>query len=367
MRACAIVGGQFGSEGKGLIVGHIASQYEAHVRVGAANAGHTLYTVHTCEKRHQPGRHLSSCHREKHVMQQVPCAAYANPRASLVIGPGALISPEIFMDEVAKLHRWRVRKELSPPLIRIDKNAHVIQQHHIDAEAQSDLAARIGSTSAIAREGIGTAQAARVSRWKSCIRAADYGPFWDELGIVVTDTTHLLESYQNVLLEGTQGTGLSLTTGSFPYVTSRNTTSAGLAADCGVAPNRLERIIGVFRTYPIRVAGPSGPFAIDSKEIRWEDIGVDPQAERTTVTRKVRRVATFSMQQVRDAVRLNGLTEIALTFCDYLDPTMGGLQGEPPLRGIVMDLVKEIEHEAGVPVTMLGTGPYTVIDTGRTL
>ena len=79
VRATALVGGQFGSEGKGLIAGHIAKQYPAHVRVGAANAGHTVYTGANLDR----GPVVTKI-AEKHVMQQVPCAAYANPKAGIL-------------------------------------------------------------------------------------------------------------------------------------------------------------------------------------------------------------------------------------------------------------------------------------------
>ena len=357
MSVCAVVGGQFGSEGKGLIVGHIAKNYDHHVRVGAANAGHTLYVDGV-----------------KRVMQQVPCAAYANPDAQLWLGPGALVSPEILADEITKL--WSNRSALgldADVVLNIDARAHVVTPEHIAREQGTDLAERIGSTSATAREGIGAAQAARIMRESTCVTAEDLFTkhleqfAWTTPGewaseVRLRDVPMALASRSKILLEGTQGTGLSLTTGPFPYVTSRNTTAAGLAADCGIAPNRLDRIVLVCRTWPIRVAGNSGPFWWDSVETDWESLNVDPESERTTVTKKVRRVATFSIEQVREAVLLNGATEIALTFCDYMDPSLKGKEEIDVLTGPVMQLVSTIEEETNVPVTMLGTGPQTVID-----
>lgn len=376
MTVCAVVGGQYGSEGKGLIVGHLAERYRNHVRVGAANAGHTLYT---------------GPHGEKRVMQQLPCAAYANPDANLYIGPGALISPEILEREARALGGWRKQQGLGAVTVWIDERAHVIQEHHKAKEAASGLEARIGSTSATAQEGIGAAQAARVMREESCVQAIDHYigdvdhrgiTYWDEEpGVLlrfVDVPLYLNQRVWNrdtVLLEGTQGAGLSLVTGDFPYVTSRCTTSAGLCADAGVDPTALSRVTLVVRTYPIRVAGNSGPFHPESEELSWHDISVDPQTERTTVTRKVRRVATFSVDQVFEAAMLNGATEIALTFCDYLEPRIGGestlhsgtwnkrdLSTYPEVRA----LVDRIEQTCAIPVTMLGTGPRTVIELGVT-
>lgn len=356
MSVCALVGGQFGSEGKGLIVGHIAKDYSAHVRVGAANAGHTLYTRNAT---HPPDYDADAW--QKHVMQQLPCAAYANPRARLYIGPGALISPGILEHEYNINWSWRVRKGIRSPQVFVDSRAHVIQEEHIEREQASTLAERIGSTSTIAREGIGAAQAARVMRDESCelVHQTKRLPPVD-----VVNVASRLARENNILLEGTQGYGLSNTNGNFPYVTSRNTTAAGLCADAGVAPTRLDRVILVCRTYPIRVAGNSGPFAAGSEEIEWGDIGIDPEKERTTVTKKIRRVATFSMEQVQEAAAVNGATEIALTFADYLDPDIRGAwvpvgDGAYPA---VTKLIKEVERATGIPVTMVGTGPHTVID-----
>ncbi len=356
MTVCAVVGGQFGSEGKGAVVGHIAKEYRHHVRVGAANAGHTIYTA----RYDQPGM-------QKHVMQQLPCAAYANPEAELYIGPGAQISADIFYDEMQLLRKWREARGMSPwPAIYVDPRAHVIQDIHIRTEQRSGLAERIGSTSTIAKEGIGAAQASRVMRDESCCQARDY--YDDASSTVMLDVPRRLNAVaserQSILLEGTQGTGLSLTTGYFPYTTSRNTTAAGLCADTGIAPRSLDRVILVVRSYPIRVAGTSGPFGAGSSEISWSDIGVDEEKERTTVTKKVRRVATFSFHQVYEAAQINGATEIALMFADYLDPTIAGVHGIDPgyIKGRVGEFVDEIEESIGVPVSYVGTGPHTMIE-----
>jgi adenylosuccinate synthase len=360
---CAVVGGQFGSEGKGAVTAYLARTYDHHVRAGAANAGHTMFST------------WGGLAPTRHVMQQVPCAAYANPLAALYLGPGALISPEILSAEMEKLHLWRAKRKLQfsgETLIYIDHHAQVISPAQIAEEQKSGLAERIGSTSTIAKEGIGVAQADRVMRAERCVEAeeVDWNRLDDWGGIETADVPFILDTVlranEKVLLEGTQGTGLSLTTGFFPYVTSRNTTAAGLCADCGVAPGRVDRVVLVLRTYPIRVAGPSGPFYHDSEEIDWQAIGVNPEAERTTVTRKIRRVATFSMEQAVEAVRLNGATEIALMFADYIEPFLHGsvrradLDESPAMTAFIQML----EDATGIPVTMVGTGPRSIIRRG---
>lgn len=353
MTVCAVVGGQYGSEGKGLIAAHIAEQYGHHVRVGAANAGHTFYTQ-------RPGDRVW----EKHVMQQVPCAAYANPMAGLYIGPGAIISHDILWREMETLRVWRRYQQLPEAEVIVDPRAHVVLPEHIEREQGTDLMRRIGSTSATAGEGIGAAQAARIMREGTCQTAADWynGGF---AGIHIAEVPpRLWDVGDGILLEGTQGTGLSLVTGQFPYVTSRATTAPALCAEVGVP--KADRVILVVRTHPIRVAENSGPFYEGSREIEWADIGVNAELERTTVTKKVRRVATLSLPQIDEAARLNGATEVAVTHVDYVDKSFRHVAGrmfDPnQIKGTLADLLSGIEEAAGVPVTMLGTGPHHVID-----
>lgn len=376
----AVVGGQFGSEGKGLIVGHIARHYNRHIRVGAANAGHTIYTQDPVSD--EP---------VKHVMQQIPCAAYANPFATLLLGPGALITPHILAEELTRLGNWRIHQGMYPePLLIIDPRAHVITADHIEREKLGDLQARIGSTSATANEGIGEAAADRVLRAPSAVTAERYFDPIDKKGLDLGDGNGLLRACDipglylgdvpkliwgqrhpavgGVLLEGTQGDGLSNITGQFPYVTSRGTSASSLAADCGIGPTYISRVTMVCRTYPIRVAGNSGPFHPGSSEIDWTSIGVDEDTERTTVTKKVRRVATFSLDQVAEAALHNSATDIALTFCDYLDPALTGVTGSWDWKRLartspaVFDLVESIQEETDTPVRYLGTGPHHIIE-----
>ncbi len=301
------------------------------------------------------------------MLQQIPCAAYANPEATLVVGPGAVLSDEIMAREIEENNKWRESNGLAKLDLKVDFRAHVITEDLIEREQQSDLAERIGSTSTVAKEGIGTATAARVMREAECVTAIDI----EWLREYLDDTTgYLFQSWandKNILLEGTQGTGLSLTTGQFPYCTSRNTTATGLAADAGVPGNAVTESILVCRTFPIRVAGNSGPFWHDSQEIQWSDIDVDEGNERTTVTKLVRRVATFSIEQVAQAAWLNGTTQIALTFTDYLAPEMANRSGKMDFDEVkeisneLSELIARIELATQRPVTMLGTGPATVV------
>lgn len=348
----AVVGGQYGSEAKGAVVGVLASGYKVHVRVGAANAGHTVYVRGT-----------------RHTMQQLPCAAYANPEAKLVLGAGAMISPEILFREIQLNQRWRKAHQLPPLQLFVDHRAHVVCRQHVLREQATGLAERIGSTSTVAKEGIGAAQAARVMR-TDYLMAGDYRELLMNDDMEVVDTVQLLREahvfHTSILLEGTQGAGLSNTTGQYPYVTSRNTSAAGLAADCGIGPMHLDHVIMVCRTTPIRVAGNSGPFYPGSEETTWRALGVDEQTERTTVTKKIRRVAYFNVAQIVHGAWINSATEIALMHADYLCPEIAGESGVQESSDIarydrIGPLVALIEQETQLPVTLIGTSPQTVI------
>lgn len=124
----------------------------------------------------------------------------------------------------------------------------------------------------------------------------------------------------DIMLEGTQGTLLSLDHGSWPYVTARNVLAASLLSDVGLSPLAVRHIFGVMRTYPIRVGGPSGPMG---HEVDWEALaesaglpGLVP--EKTTVTGKTRRIAEIDLDLLRHAVELNGCTHLLVSFADYI-------------------------------------------------
>lgn len=334
----AVVGGQYGSEGKGLVVSKIWQHYQNHVRVGAANAGHTGWI-----------------NGNKLVSQQLPMAAWAHMDAksdvNCYIGPGAVISAEILEREIQETG-------IPSSHLFIDYRAHVITDDQIEREGRTDLADRIGSTSTIAREGIGTATSDRVMRSASCVTVDDI----PGLAQYAADVPLLLSQTGSILLEGTQGTGLSLTTGQFPYTTSRNTTATGLMADAGVPANRLTRSIGVFRTFPIRVAGNSGPFFPDSEEIDFDTLGVEP--EKTTVTKLKRRIATWSNQQIETSTLLNGLTHAYVTFMDYEIPEIFGSENLDDVSAEGMDIVDRFIgrfERHGVKMMGYGTGPQSLV------
>ena len=331
-----LIGGQFGSEGKGNIVGHIAPEYDLLVRVGGPNAGHQVYAEPMPEKYY----HL-------------PSGTQRAPNAKLLLGPGAVIYPKKLLEEIAE-------HKIDAERLTIDPRAMVITDADREEEAK-----RFGSISSTA-QGVGIASARKMTgrsdykEEKAAFLASDCEVLQPYLGSARQVLAGAIVAGQRVLLEGTQGTGLSLHHGDYPHVTTRDTTVSGCLADAGIAPSNVRKIIMVCRTYPIRVGGPSGPMAheVDMPEIhRRSGIPLEEleKNERTTTTNRARRIAEFDWVQFRDSVQLNGPTDIALTFVDYFDVNNRKAFRFEQLSQETISFVEEIERISGRPVSMLST------------
>lgn len=333
----AIIGAQYGSEGKGAIVSYLANDYDVHVRVGGPNAGHTIFHEGT-----------------KYKMQIIPCG-WTNPNAWLMIGRGAIVNMDLLMEEIATLEKVfpKIRNR-----ILIDKYAGILSKDFVDEEGHTsgELNQRIGSTG----EGVGAARIARIkrdpSKFKRMIDVAENYQIRNMLHDTVLLMNRLNQSGANILLEGTQGSGLSLIHGPWPYVTSADTNAGQLIADCGISPRAVNKILLVARTFPIRVAGNSGPLA---GEITWEQmserLGKDV-VEHTTVTKKVRRIGSWDPDLVYQAVTINRPTSIALTFLDYLEPKDEGKTNYGELSNQSLRFIDYLETDFGVPVSLIKTG-----------
>jgi adenylosuccinate synthase len=331
MGATIVVGGQFGSEGKGKIVGYLAPEFEACVRTGGPNAGHTVEFKGKFYK-----------------LRCIPCA-FVNDKCLLGIGAGAVLNVNVLKGEIeaCKIRRGR---------LFIDPQAGIIEQRHKDAEIT--LKKRIGSTG----EGVGAAIADKVLRSVDFRLARDISELQQYLGNIAEIVNNIIDSGGKVLIEGTQGSGLSLHHGIYPYVTSRDTTAGALCSEVGISPRVVEDIILVIRTYPIRVGGPSGPL---NNEITWDIIteesgSPEPIIEKTTVTGRIRRVARFDIKQVKRAVMINRPTQIALNFIDYIDYRDRGKTSYDLLTDKSKHFIELLEQELEVPITLIGTGPYNV-------
>lgn len=337
-----LVGGQYGSEGKGAVAAYIADNYNVHVRVGSPNAGHTIYW-----------------NGEKHVMQSIPCG-WINPNARIVIGRGALLNMKLLMKEL--VHILRYYPNFLDRLF-IDSEAGILDEkfHEMEGGIDGEMHRRIGSTG----EGVGPARVARINRDPGQFR--QFKDVANEYGLencLWYGTPKLLADWQddgaNILIEGTQGSGLSLLHSYWPYCTSVDTNAAGIISEVGIAPSRVTDVLMVVRSYPIRVAGNSGPMA---GEITWEELadrmGQEVTPEKTTVTKKVRRIAEWDSELFNRSCTLNEPTEIALTFADYVDPSITGYT-DP------VEVMKSGKLDAFIERSGIGeTGKLKYIGTGK--
>ncbi len=165
---------------------------------------------------------------------------------------------------------------------------------------------------------------------------------------------------KKVLVEGTQGFGLSLYhSGLYPKTTSRDTSAAGCISECGISPRLVSEIVLVLRTFPIRVAGQqAGPMF---EETDWETIQREsgssrPLAEYTTVTRKLRRVGRFDFRLARQAAAVNRPTAIAMNFLDYISAENRTAENFEDLTGPTQRMIAEVQSELGAPVAYGGVG-----------
>jgi adenylosuccinate synthase len=273
----------------------------------------------------------------------------------LLIGPGAVLDLDVLIGEIRQ-------HEIATDRLKIDPNATVIT--NADKEEERALVRRMGSTG----QGVGAATASNIMQRQR--NNKNKVKFHEKrlrgyIGSTHDELEKVFRAGGKVLLEGTQGTFLSLHHGMYPYVTSRDTTAMGCLAEAGIALSRARRIILVARTYPIRVQDPaggtSGPF--ESEELRWEEIskrsGITKeeleQCEQTTTTHRQRRVAEFSWSLFRKACEINSPTDIALTFVDYLSIENRKARRRDKLTRQTIDMIEQIESCAGASVSLIST------------
>lgn len=328
------VGGQYGSEGKGHIISYVAREYQVLVRVGGPNAGHKVFMEEAAITHHQ-----------------LPSGTLRTD-AKLLIGPGAVLNIELLQKEIAQC-------KVSANRLGIDPQAMIIGQSDITDEGA--LKKAIGSTG----QGVGFATARKIRERGAGVKlATDY----KELKPYIKDVWEELEKAYSagwrVLLEGTQGTGLSIHHGSYPYVTSRDTTVAGCLSEAGISPSRVRKVVMVCRTYPIRVQSPtggtSGPM---SNEISWTEVskrsGIPfaklKKTEKTSTTNRDRRVSEFDWALLRKAAALNGPTDVALTFADYLHMKNEDARRFEQLDKDDIQFIEQVERVAAAPVSLIST------------
>ena len=415
MPTTVLIGAQWGDEGKGKVTDHLSETADVVVRYqGGNNAGHTIIVDG-----------------ERFALTLIP-SGVLYPQVTPVIGNGCVIDPSVLVEEMAELDS----RGIDPTRLRISANAHVIMPYHrkLDAVMERFLGQQqIGTT----KRGIGPAYMDKFSRhgirvqdlfdpkiFRQKLEVAlkdknkvltkvynslpmelepivdEYLRHADSLKDYVADTSLLLweaqQAGKNIIFEGAQGTLLDIDHGTYPFVTSSNPTAGGATTGSGIGPTTINRIIGVAKAYITRVG--TGPFPTelhDETGSRMVELG----GEFGTVTGRRRRCGWLDLVALRYAVRVNGLTELAMTKLDILSHfetlrvgvaynSLGERFDEFPRQQRILyncapvyeelpgwnidisgvrkfsDLPKEAQHyieyveEAiGIPVSMIGVGP----------
>ncbi|WP_338212023.1 adenylosuccinate synthase [Lactobacillus juensis] len=332
MTAVAVVGSQWGDEGKGKITDFLSNEAAYTVRSnGGNNAGHTI-----------------EINGQDFKMRLIPSGIFASKEGA-VIGNGVVINPEVLFGELKNL----TEKGIDTSKLKISNRAHIIMPYHIkqdeyQEEAKGDQ--KIGTT----KNGIGPAYMDKASRigirvcdllekdtfaaklranlvqkndiftkiyGKPALKFDDiftkYYEYGQKMKKYVTDTSVLvndaLDNDEKVLFEGAQGIMLDIDEGTYPFVTSSNTISGGIASGIGVGANRVKSIIGVCKAYTTRVG--AGPFPTELLDETGDRIR-ETAHEYGTVTGRPRRVGWFDSVALRHAKRVAGINGLSLNLLD---------------------------------------------------
>lgn len=370
-----VVDGQWGSCGKGLIATALASHFRPDVisTTNMPNAGHTAVWVDG----------------QKFVAKALPSAAalcrwMENYRPRLYVGAGAVFDPE------------QLKKEcdfcgVGAEQVMIHERAMVLRPEHAEQERSATL--HIAST----MQGCGAAVCEKLMRGPNVKLAKDYAPLHDflteqHIARLYAEEAHVVPMQKKsmastlnramsefgaitMLHEGAQGFSLDINHGShYPYCTSRQTTALQSAADMGIAHQNMGDVYLVIRPYPIRVGnvydengetlGHSGGAYENQAEITWAEVAARCGApahvmsgELTTVTKRLRRVFEFSIHQLQEAATINGATQIALNFANYIDWSCFGCREFRRLPRSVHDFIAFVEDATNLRVSVIGTGP----------
>lgn len=340
MPVSIVVGGQYGSEGKGKVAHYIArtSGARAAVRVGGPNSGHTVYG--------DTG--------EKYIFQHLPTAAIL-PDVICVLATGSYIDVPRLLNEAALIG-------LPAGRLKVDPHAVVITEQDCVEEHLVGLRAGIGST----LTGTGAAVMNRISRTRPIRFAKDEPRLRPYLADTKDLLTRMLDAGDRVVIEGTQGYGLSvLHTPHYPYATSRDTTAAGFLSEVGLSPMDVDDVVMVIRAFPIRVPGNSGPLA---NETSWEQVtresgSLETLSEITSVTKSVRRVANFDPEIVREAIQVNRPTRVILNHVDYFD--RASVVDAGALTPRMQLAIGAIERELGIDLWGVGTSPLHITSKAK--
>ena len=301
---------QFGSTGKGALAGYLSSRigYEAVVSCNMPNAGHSAYCP------------ISG---KLFVHKVLPSGIFSAELSTIAVGPGAVFSIDRLEEEWKNVAEHFGPEHMSEVTLVIHEAAGILLPEH-KAKEQATLS-RISST----MQGSAEALISKIRREEGAIakyKDIEISERMNRHGqcIVVSqrEWLEIMNSKESILVEGSQGYSLSISAGFYPFCTSRDCTPARVLADSAMPLAWLRDTYGCCRVHPIRVGntpdGYSGDWYPDQEEIHFSDLGVAD--ELTTVTQRVRRIATFSYQQIYEAMLMAQPTAVFLNFANYSVP-----------------------------------------------
>ena len=322
MPCTVIVGGFYGDEGKGKIVAYLARKDKADVAVRGGvgpNAGHTVMF-----------------HGKEHKTRMLPSALVSN-QTRLMIGPGVLINVNVLLEEIKNFN--------TKDRTFIDPQCGIIDSTHIEKDTSDPNLNRIGTTGT----GTGPANADRALR--KAFLAKDSFELSEYLQDIPSIVNSSIDSDKTVLIEGTQGTFLSLYHGTYPFVTSKDVSASAICSDVGIGPKKVSEVMVVFKAYVTRVG--SGPLEgeLEQKETTskgWTEFG--------SVTGRLRRASPFNFELARRSIMLNSATQVALTKLDIVFPSDAGKREFNNLSNEAQLFVTKLEKEIGLKIAVIGTG-----------
>jgi adenylosuccinate synthase len=322
MPCTVIVGGFYGDEGKGKIVAYLARKDKAEVAVRGGvgpNAGHTVMF-----------------HGKEHKTRMLPSALVSN-QTRLMIGPGVLINVNVLLEEIKNFD--------TKDRTFIDPQCGIIDSTHIEKDTSDPILNRIGTTGT----GTGPANADRALR--KALLAKDSFELSEYLQDIPGIVNSSIDSDKTVLIEGTQGTFLSLYHGTYPFVTSKDVSASAICSDIGIGPKKVSEVMVVFKAYVTRVG--SGPL---EGELEQEETTLKGWTEFGSVTGRLRRASPFNSELARRSIMLNSATQVALTKLDIVFPSDAGKRGFNNLSNEAQLFVTKMEKEIGLKVAVIGTG-----------
>lgn len=322
MPCTVIAGGFWGDEGKGKIISYLALKdpIDLCIRTGSVNAAHTIWY-----------------NGKRYALHMVP-GGFVQEKCRLLVGPGTNVHVVQLLKEVEETG---VKNRIG-----VDNQASIIEEKHSAQDKSSAHLKGLGTTG----WGVGPAIEERVRRTAKL--AKDIPELKPYLTEVSDEANEAIAKLRNVLLEGTQGLMLSLFYGTYPYVTSRDTSASAICSEAGVGPTRIDNVLVVFKAFMTRVGTGPLPGEMSKEEAQkrgWFEIAAGTGRER--------RSAPFSFELARRAATINGATQAAVTKLDCVYPKCEGVREFDELPREAKQFIGEIEKQTGIPVMLIGTGP----------